>query len=134
MNDIEEIMKRKLDEMKEKAGPEAGGNQIEVDDDSFREKVVEQSRDTPVIVDFWAEWCTPCLMLGPVLEKIAMEQDGKLILAKMNVDKSPKTSQIYGINAIPAVKIFRDGKVADEFVGALPEEHVRERIKKSLGG
>lgn len=132
MDDIEEIMKRKLDEMK-KSDTGSGGNQIEVDDDSFREKVVEQSKETPVIVDFWAEWCTPCLMLGPVLEKIAMEQDGKLILAKMNVDKSPKTSQAYGINAIPAVKIFRDGKVADEFVGALPEEHVRERIKNSLG-
>jgi len=74
----------------------------------------------------------PCLMLGPVLEKITGEHKGKIILAKIDVDKNPKISQGYGINAIPAVKIFRNGKVADEFIGALPESQVRDCINRNL--
>jgi thioredoxin len=133
MEELDEIRKRRLDEMmrKESSG---GEMQIEVDDGSFQEKVVEQSRKTPVIVDFWAEWCMPCLMLGPILEKITEEHRGKLVLAKMNVDESPRTSQRYRIMSIPAVKMFKHGGVADEFIGALPEPHVRQWVIKNLDG
>jgi putative thioredoxin len=103
---------------------------IEVDDYDFEEKVIEQSKQIPVIVDFWAQWCMPCLMLGPVLEKLTNEEKGKFILAKLNVDKNPVTSQIYGIRSIPAVKIFKDGEVVTEFIGAIPESQVREYLKK----
>ncbi|MBN2042992.1 MAG: thioredoxin [Candidatus Aenigmarchaeota archaeon] len=107
---------------------------IEVDDSDFEENVIKQSEKIPVIVDFWAEWCMPCLMLGPVLEKIAVEHGGRFILAKINVDKSPETSQRYGIMSIPAVKIFKNGKVSDEFIGVLPEPHVRQWVVKNMDG
>ena len=105
---------------------------IEVNDDNFEEKVIKQSNDIFVIVDFWAEWCIPCLILGPVLEKIIKEHKGKIVLAKLNVDKNPKISQIYRIDSIPAVKIFKNEKIVDGFVGALPEIQVREYINKHL--
>ena len=105
---------------------------MNVTDLDFKEKVIEKSKEIPVVVDFWAEWCMPCLMLGPVLEKIEKKYQGKFILAKLNVDEGKKTSTIYGINAIPAVKMFKNGKVADEFVGALPKEQVEEWINKNL--
>jgi len=105
---------------------------IEVNDNDFEEKVIKQSKDILVLVDFWAEWCMPCLMLDPVLEKITDEHKGKIVLAKLNVDKSPKMSQIYRIDSIPAVKIFKKGKLVDEFIGALPEIEVREYIDKHL--
>ena len=106
---------------------------IEVNDNNFEEKVIKQSKNVLVIVDFWAEWCMPCLMLGPVLEKISEEYKGKIILAKIDVDKNPKISQKYRINSIPAVKLFRNENVVSEFIGALPESQVREYINKNLG-
>ncbi|RLJ05421.1 MAG: thioredoxin [Candidatus Aenigmatarchaeota archaeon] len=108
------------------------GTKIEVTDNDFQEKVVELSERLPVVVDFWAVWCTPCLLLGPVLEKLADEYDGKFILAKVNVDQSPATSQKYGIMSIPSVKMFKNGKIVDEFVGALPEPAVRQWLDKNL--
>jgi len=105
---------------------------IDVGDSDFQEKVVEKSKEIPVIVDFWAEWCMPCRILGPVLEKIAKEYEGKLILAKVNVEEAPSTARLYGIMSIPSVKLFKDGKIVDEFVGAVPEYVVKEWIEKNL--
>ncbi len=105
---------------------------IEVDDSNFEEEVIKQSEKIPVVVDFWAQWCMPCLVLGPVLEKIAEKYKGKFILAKLNVDKSPITSQKYKIMSIPNVKMFKDGKIVDEFVGALPEFQVQNWLDKNL--
>ena len=105
---------------------------IDVGDSDFQEKVIEKSKEIPVIVDFWAEWCMPCRILGPVLEKIAKEYEGKLILAKVNVEEAPSTARLYGIMSIPSVKLFKDGKIVDEFVGAVPEYVVKEWIEKNL--
>lgn len=106
--------------------------EIEVNDENFKEKVMEQSKKNPVVVDFWAQWCAPCFLLGPILEKLAKEYKGKFILAKLDVSKNPWTSQKFGINAIPAVKLFKNGKVVDRFVGALPESAVKQWLEKNI--
>lgn len=105
---------------------------IDVGEEDFEKKVIEKSKEILVIVDFWAEWCMPCLILGPILEKITEEHKGKIILTKLNVDKNPEISRKYRIMSIPAIKIFKNGKIVNEFVGVLPEHIVREYIKKSL--
>jgi thioredoxin len=107
-------------------------NKINVDDSSFNKEVIEKSKEVPVVVDFWATWCMPCLMLGPVIEKLAQEYDGKFILAKLNVDEARATSQMYSVMSIPTVKMFKDGKVVDEFIGSLPAPQIRSWLDKNI--
>jgi putative thioredoxin len=98
----------------------------------FSVDVIQASHTKPVLVDFWAEWCGPCRVLGPVLERLAANSNGEWNLVKINSDKHPELSENYGIRSIPAVKLFYKGEVINEFVGALPEKAIKEWLGKSV--
>ena len=133
MDELERIRQEKMKQFMEKSKGDKMEVEIEVNDNNFEEKVIEQSKKVPVVVDYWAAWCAPCMMLGPVLEKAAKDFGGKFILAKLNVDENPVTSQKYAVMSIPSVKMFKDGGVADEFVGAMPEPMVKSWLEKNIG-
>lgn len=105
---------------------------IDVNGTNFNEVVIEGSKKAPVIVDFWAPWCAPCRALKPVLEKLAAEYQGRFTLAKINSDENQTLATRYGVRGIPNVKAFVDGRLADEFSGALPEAAVREFIDRLI--
>jgi putative thioredoxin len=98
---------------------------FDVSEADFERAVVQASSATPVLVDFWAPWCRPCQVLGPLLERLVAERQGEVLLAKLNIDEAPTLAGRYAVSSIPAVKAFRDGQVWREFVGLLPEDYLR---------
>ena len=103
---------------------------MDVTDQTFEAEVVARSATVPVVVDLWAEWCGPCKTLGPILEKVIGETDGRVELAKVNVDENPWVAQQFQVRSIPAVFAFADGKVVDGFIGALPEAQVKQFVDR----
>lgn len=99
-------------------------------DDSFQEDVLKS--DKPVLVDFWAEWCGPCKMVGPVVDEMADEYEGKAKIGKVNVDENPEISTEYGIRSIPSLLIFKDGEVVDQIVGAVPKSQLKKQLDAQL--
>lgn len=102
----------------------------QVSDDTFEKDVLESK--IPVIVDFWAEWCGPCLQIAPALEEIASEMDGKLTIAKVNVDENPMTSSKYGVRSIPTLMLFKNGEVASTKIGAIPKSKLLEWVNSEI--
>jgi thioredoxin 1 len=107
------------------------GNIITVTDREFSDKVLRSP--TPVVVDFWAAWCGPCRMIAPLLEELAPEYEGRLIIAKMNVDENPETPAQYGIRGIPTLIAFKDGKPVDQLIGAVPKPYLKQFFDRVLG-
>src|SRR5688572_10767785 len=105
---------------------------IDVTDATFATEVVERSKQVPVVVDLWANWCGPCKQLTPILEKVVDETGGKVVLAKVDVDANRQVAAAFQVQGIPAVFALRDGQVVDTFVGAQPEANVRAFVERLL--
>src|SRR5213078_4303297 len=101
---------------------------IDVTDATFESDVLERSKEVPVVVDLWAEWCGPCRTLGPIIERVVDATDGRVELVKVNVDENPRVSAAFQVQSIPAVYALKDGQVVDGFIGALPEQAVAEFV------
>ena len=103
---------------------------IHVTDAAFEQAVLKSP--TPVVVDFWAPWCGPCRMVAPILQSLAAEYDGKIIVAKVNTDDNPEWAMKYGVRGIPTMLFVRDGKVVDTLVGAAPHPMIKARVEKLI--
>ncbi|MBI2856677.1 MAG: thioredoxin [Chloroflexi bacterium] len=103
----------------------------ELNDENFEQSVVKST--VPVLVDFWAEWCTPCRMVAPVLEKLAAHYGNDLVIGKLNVDAAQATATKYGVRSIPTLLFFKDGKPMRQFVGFQPEKELRQKLDAALG-
>ena len=103
---------------------------IDISDDTFQSEVIES--DVPVLVDFWADWCGPCKMVAPVVKDLAAEFDGRVKIAKMDVDANPYTPTQYGVRSIPTLLIFKGGAPVDQVVGAVPKSVLKGRLEAAI--
>jgi thioredoxin 1 len=103
---------------------------IHLNEDNFDEEILKSGK--PALVDFWAPWCGPCRMIGPILEELAEEYSGRVKITKINVDDSPKKSAAYGIKSIPTIILFKDGKVLDKITGMVSKDRLIELVNKGL--
>lgn len=101
------------------------GKAIELTDSNFDEVI---NSGKPVLVDFWAEWCGPCKMIGPVVEELAGDYDGKAVIAKLNVDENPHTTAKFGVRSIPTLLVFKGGQVVDKQIGAVPKSVLNQKL------
>jgi thioredoxin 1 len=102
------------------------GKYFTATDQNFQSAILES--DKVALVDFWAAWCGPCMMLGPVIEELAGEYEGKAVIAKLNVDDNPETAALYGIRSIPTMLLIKNGQVVDQMVGAMPKNMIAKKI------
>ena len=102
---------------------------LEITDANFEEVI---NTDQPVLVDFWAEWCGPCKMIGPVVEELAEDFDGKAVIGKVNVDENPETAAKFGIRSIPTLLVLKGGEIVDKQVGAVPKNVLSQKIEAQL--
>ncbi len=108
----------------------AGAGLLEITDENFDRDVLKSNE--PVLVDFWAAWCGPCKAIAPIVEEVASQYNGKVKVAKMDVDKNVSTPQRYGVRGIPTLLLFKDGKVQEQIVGYVPKETIEKAISKVL--
>lgn len=128
--EIEKLKERKLKELLMKMSSSKKGGVLHLNSTSFKEVLKSESR--PVLVDFWAEWCTPCRLLSPIFEKLAEKYSDKIVFAKVNVDECPDLAEEYGIMAIPTLILFENGVEIERVVGLVPEKRLESLIKKYL--
>ena len=107
------------------------GKYLVATDLNFKSEILES--DKVALVDFWAAWCGPCMMLGPVIEELANDYEGRAVIAKLNVDENPATAGQYGIRSIPSLLIFKNGQVVDQMLGAMPKNMISKKIDEHIG-
>ena len=106
------------------------GNYLTATDQNFKKEILES--DKVALVDFWAAWCGPCKMLGPVIEELSGDYEGKAVIAKLNVDENPATAAQYGIRSIPSLLLFKNGHVVEQMLGALPKNQIAKKIDEHI--
>jgi thioredoxin 1 len=105
------------------------GKTLELNDSNFDQAI---NSDKPVLVDFWAEWCGPCKMIGPVVEELANDYEGKAVIAKLNVDENPQITARFGVRSIPTLLVFKNGQVVDKQVGAVPKSVLSQKLQAQV--
>ena len=103
---------------------------VTITDDNFEEEVIKS--DKPVLIDFWAVWCGPCRMIAPIVEELAKEYEGKVKIGKLDVDSNQQTSIKFGVRSIPTILIFKDGKVKETIIGAVPKKNIVEKLNAAI--